>query len=93
MLYDGKNNDFKHLKIKTEKEIHRPWIYLGLFPDKMAPCFLQVTRGGGTPLTMHSSTAGLLMFTDTAWEPGLIVGATGRLNEKCILLNSLTAGK
>lgn len=69
------------------------WIYLGLFPDKMAPCFLQVTRGGGTPLTMHSSTAGLLMFTDTAWEPGSIVGATERLNDKCRFFNSLIAGK
>lgn len=73
--------------------MHWPWIYLGLFPDKMAPCFLQVTRGGGTPLTMHSSTAGLLMFTDTAWEPCLIVGATERLNDKCRFLNSLIAVK
>lgn len=50
--------------------------YLGLFPDKMAPCFLQVTRGGGTPPTTHSSTAGWLMFADTTWEPSLILGAT-----------------
>lgn len=57
-------------------------VYLGLFPDKMAPCFLQVTRGGGTPLTTHSSTAGWLMFADTAWEPFLILGATDRVNGK-----------
>jgi len=49
---------------------------LWLFPANMAPFFLQVTRGGGTPLTIHSSTAGLSTCTDTIWEPSLIVGAT-----------------
>lgn len=65
------------------KKVHA-WIYLGLFPASTAPCFLQVTRGGGTPLTMHSSIAGLLMCTDTAWEPSLIVGATEGTGNKQI---------
>lgn len=52
--------------------------YLGLFPASTAPCFLHVTRGGGTPLTTHSSTTGLSMCTDTVCGPSLIVGATER---------------
>ncbi len=60
------------------------WVYLWLFPANTAPCFLQVMRGRGTPLTMHSSTAGLLTCTDTAWEPSLIVGATEVTSQKYI---------
>lgn len=65
-------------------EMHAWKVYLGLFPDKMVPCFLQVTRGGGTPLTMHSSTAGWLMFADTTWEPCLILGATDGVDRKYV---------
>lgn len=50
--------------------------YLRLFPANTAPCFLQVTRGVGTPLTIHSRTVGWLTSTDTTWGPSLIDGAT-----------------
>lgn len=59
-------------------------LYLGLFPVNIAPCFLQVTRGGGTPSTIHSSTAGWSMCTETVGGPSLIVGAT---EETLFLLN------
>lgn len=80
---------------RNEAKMHRCYMtrsYLWLFPANMAPCFLQVTRGGGTPLTIHSSTAGLLMCTDTAWEPSLIVGATEGTDDKYIVFNSFVAG-
>lgn len=70
---------------------HDLWLYLGLFPASMAPCFLHVTRGGGTPFTMHSSTAGLFMCTDTVWEPSLIVGATEGTGDRYIFIYSFVA--